>query len=209
MLCEAKADFELLILLCLPPKFWDYRYALPCFLPVMLGMELTASCVIGNATLQTELQSQSEHGYSIDSLHCSANWATAPVRTWLSTDSFHCFKYFSYWVGKVKHKGWLRENRKQIASTAERWGQLALKEAILQSRDRKEIPPPSLSGAQLPNSVRLKNPPCFVRICKYQEEKSVWESPTKKEKEKKEPQTNNAVLSSPVSLPALNYRNQK
>lgn len=51
------------------------------------------------------------------------------------------------------------------------------------------MPPPSLPGTQLSNSVKLKNPPCFVRISKYQEEKSIWESPTKKEKEKKEPQS--------------------
>lgn len=117
MLCEAKADFELLILLCLPPKFWDYRYAPPCLLPVVLGMELTASCVIGNATLQTELQPRFEHGYPQT----------------LST----VFKYFSCWAGKIKPKGWWRENRKQTASTAERWGKLALKEAILQSRTEK------------------------------------------------------------------------
>lgn len=188
MLCETKADFELLIFLCPPPKFWDYRYA-PCLLPAVLGVELTASCVIGNTTLQTELQSQSEHGY---------------LQTLSSV-----FEHLSCWVGKVKHKGWLRGNRKKIALTAERWGQFALREAILHSWDRKEVPPPSLPGAQFPNSVRLKNPPCFVRMSKYQEEKSIWESPasrgsfkvstTTKQKEKKKEGPQSQQCSSLIS----------
>lgn len=216
MLCETKADFELLILLCPPPKFWGHRYAPACLLPAVLGVELTASCVICNTTLQTELQSRPKHSYP---------WTLyAALQTELQSRSEHgypqtlssVFEHLSCWVGKVKLKGWLRENRKQIALAAERWGQLALRETILPSRDRKGVPPPSLPGAQLPNSVRLKNPPCFVRISKYQEENSIWESPasivafkvstTTKQKEKKEgPQSQqcSSLISNLTASPQL------